>query len=93
MQELQTAGYKVAIDEVDFRLSAIFLAEMERCVRQSRFTVAVISPGYRESGNCMEEAIISKVLDMSEQSRRLIPLTIKPVEIPIFFCHCSCFFL
>ena len=32
----------------------------------------------------MEEAIISKVLDMSERSRRLIPLTIEPVEIPIW---------
>ena len=32
----------------------------------------------------MEEAIISKVLDMSERSRRLIPVVIESVERPIW---------
>ena len=40
------------------------------------------SPRYFESGNCIEESIICKVLDMSERRRRLIPLVIEAVQMP-----------
>src|SRR5262245_29517934 len=56
---LEAAGFRVAIDERDFRPEATFLEEMERCIQESRFTLAVLSPRYVESGNTMEEAIIS----------------------------------
>ena len=79
---LEADGYTVAIDERDFPANASFLQEMERCIRQSRFTVAVISARYFDSDNTQEEAIISKVLDMSERKRRLIPLIIEPVALP-----------
>jgi DNA-binding winged helix-turn-helix (wHTH) protein len=79
---LEADGYRVAIDERDFPANASFLQEMERCVRESRFTVAVISSRYLESGNCQEEAIICKVLDMGDRKRRLIPLVIEPVSMP-----------
>jgi TIR domain len=82
LRDLEAAGYKVAFDERDFLANASFLQEMERCVKQSRFTVAVVSPRYFESGNCEEEAIICKVLDMGERKRRLIPLTIEKVAMP-----------
>jgi hypothetical protein len=38
-----------------------------------------MSPRYLESGNCVEEAIICKVLDMAERKRRIIPLVIEEV--------------
>jgi hypothetical protein len=79
---LEADGYRVAIDERDFLANASFLLEMERCIRESRFTVAVISPRYLESGNALEEAIISKVLDMGDRKRRLIPLVIEAVALP-----------
>jgi len=79
---LEGDGYRVAIDERDFPANASFLLEMERCIRESRFTVAVISPRYLESGNALEEAIISKVLDMGDRKRRLIPLVIEAVPLP-----------
>jgi hypothetical protein len=72
----------VAIDERDFRANASFLLEMERCIRESRYTVAVISPRYLESGNAQEEAIICKVLDMGDRKRRLIPLVIETASLP-----------
>jgi TIR domain len=81
---LEADGYRVAIDERDFPANASFLQEMERCVRESRFTVAVISARYLESGNCQEEAIICKVLDMGDRKRRLIPLVIEPVPMPVW---------
>jgi TIR domain-containing protein len=82
LDTLESHGYRVAIDERDFPANASFLLEMERCVRQSRFTVAVISSRYLVSDNCQEEAIICKVLDMGDRKRRLIPLLIEPVAIP-----------
>lgn len=81
-QSLMAAGYRVAFDEVDFAPQASFLEEMERCVRQSRFVLAVVSPRYFASGNTQEEAIITKVMDMADRKRRLIPLTIEAVELP-----------
>jgi hypothetical protein len=81
---LEADGYRVAIDERDFPANASFLQEMERAIRQSRFTVAVISPRYLESGNTEEEAIITKVLDMGDRKRRLIPLVIEPVALPVW---------
>ena len=81
-EALEADGYSVAIDERDFQANASFLQEMERCVRESRATVAVISSRYLESGNCQEEAIICKVLDMGDRKRRLIPLLIDPVPMP-----------
>ena len=81
-EALEADGYVVAIDERDFPANASFLQEMERSVRESRATVAVISSRYLESGNCQEEAIICKVLDMGDRKRRLIPLVIEPVALP-----------
>jgi hypothetical protein len=81
---LEAEGYRVAIDERDFPANASFLREMERAIRQSRFTVAVISARYLESGNTEEEAIITKVLDMGDRKRRLIPLVIEPVAMPVW---------
>lgn len=79
---LEQRGYRVAIDERDFPANASFLHEMERCIRQSRYTVAVVSSRYLGSGHCEEEAILCKVLDMGDRQRRLIPLLIEPVVMP-----------
>ena len=82
LKKLEADGYKVAIDERDFDPSQTFVEEMERCIKESRFTLAVMSPRYLESGNCAEEAIICKVLDMGERKRRIIPLVIEQVTMP-----------
>jgi TIR domain-containing protein len=82
VEALETDGYRVAIDERDFPANASFLLEMERAVRESRFTVAIISSRYLQSGNTEEEAIITKVLDMGDRKRRLIPLIIESVSLP-----------
>ena len=81
---LEADGYRVAIDERDFRVNESFLAEMERCIRESRYTVAILSSRYLQSGNCEEEAVICKILDMGERRRRLIPIFVEPVTTPIW---------
>lgn len=84
LDALEAEGYAVAFDARDFPANESFLAEMERCIRQSRFTLALVSRRYLQSGNCEEEAMICKVLDMSERRRRLIPLYLEPAEVPIW---------
>jgi hypothetical protein len=79
---LEGQQYAVAIDERDFAANASFLTEMERCIRESRYTVAVVSARYLGSGNCKEEAIVCKVLDMGDRQRRLIPMLIESVALP-----------
>lgn len=81
---LEADGYRVCIDERDFRANSSFLEEMERSIRESRFTVALISSRYLESGNTLEEAIICKVLDMGDRQRRLIPIVIERVAMPVW---------
>jgi ABC-type branched-subunit amino acid transport system substrate-binding protein len=81
-KRLVDAGFKVAFDAVDFFPACTFLEEMERCVKTSRYTGAVISPRYFESGNTQEEAIISQVLSMDERKRRLIPLIFQTADMP-----------
>jgi hypothetical protein len=82
VEELEQAGYRLAIDGRDFAANENFLSEMERCIRESRFTLAVVSDRYLRSGNCEEEAVIAKVLDMGERRRRLVPLVLERVEMP-----------
>lgn len=83
-RRLTDAGFKVAFDRSDFFPAFTFLEEMERCVRNSRFTLLVISPRYFDSGNTQEEAIITQVLGMDERRRRLIPLTFETAPLPIW---------
>jgi hypothetical protein len=84
LRDLESAGYKVAIDERDFGRNLTFLEELERCIKESRFTLALLSPEYLDSGNCVEEAIICKVLDMGARKRRLVPLVLEKVERPVW---------
>ena len=46
--------------------------------------LAVVSPRYFESGNTEEEAVITHVLGMQQRQRRLIPLKIQEVEMPLW---------
>jgi hypothetical protein len=82
LQSLEADGYSVAIDARDFAANASFLQEMERCIRESRYTIAIVSARYLESGHCEEEAIVCKVLDMGQRQRRLIPFIIQRVPMP-----------
>lgn len=45
---LEGLGLKLCLEERDFQLGATRLAEMERAVTQSRYTVCVLSPSYLE---------------------------------------------
>ena len=74
----------MAIDARDFAPNEHFLAEMERCIKQSRFVLCVITSQYVLSDHTSEEAIISKTLDLAERRKRLVPLIYERVELPVW---------
>ena len=55
-----------------------------RCIRQSRFVLCIVTTQYLASDHTSEEAIISKTLDMAERRRRLVPLILDRVELPVW---------
>ena len=84
LEALESRGLRAAIDIRDFRPNEHFVTEMERCVTQSRFVLCVITARYVDSDHCIEEAIISKTVDMAERSRRVVPLKFEPVVLPVW---------
>ena len=63
---------KPALDCYDFSPAETFLDEMARCVSESRYTIALITPRYTTSQFTQEESIMQKILDNREKKRRLI---------------------
>jgi hypothetical protein len=84
LEALEARGLRVAIDVRDFVPNQHFLSEMERCITESRFVLCVITPRYVDSDHCNEEAVISKTLDMSERTKRLVPLIFERVQLPVW---------
>jgi hypothetical protein len=81
---LESHNLRVAIDFRDFEPNEHFLSEMERCVKESRFVLCIVTSRYIDSDHCSEEAIISKTLDLSDRRKRLVPLVFERVELPIW---------
>jgi hypothetical protein len=84
LARLEEAGFRVAIDERDFRPEQHYVQEMERCIVQSRYTLAIISKRYLESGNTEEEALIAKALTLGQRQKRLIPILIERAQLPLW---------
>ena len=84
LSQLEAKSLRVAIDIRDFVPNRHFLSEMERCSKESRFVLCVITPAYIASDHCLEEAVLSKTMDMSERRQRIVPLILSPVELPVW---------
>ena len=74
LPRLEAAGLRVCIDFRDFGLGAALLKEMERAVTSSRYTVAVLSPAYAESGFTDLENVMADHLSTENKDVRLIVL-------------------
>lgn len=81
---LEAQGLRVAIDVRDFAPNAHFLSEMERCIKESGFTLCVITSRYVESEHTNEEAVIAKTLDLSQRTKRVVPLIYERVTLPVW---------
>jgi hypothetical protein len=84
LESLERRGLRVAIDFRDFAANEHFLSEMERCIKESRYVLCVITAQYLASDHTSEEAIISKTLDLADRRKRLVPLIFERVELPVW---------
>ena len=83
-EEIEARGYRVAIDFRDFRPNEPVLVEMERCVLESRFVLCVITAQYASSGFTSEEALMARLLDLTERRNRIVPLIFERVTMPVW---------
>lgn len=82
VEELESRGFRLAIDFRDFQPNELVLTEMERCIRESRFLLCVITEQYASSGFTTEEAAIARLLDLTERRNRTVPLIFDKVPMP-----------
>jgi hypothetical protein len=82
VEELESHGFRIAIDFRDFRPNEQVITEMERCIRESRFVLCVITEQYASSGFTTEEASVARLLDLIERRNRVVPLIFDKVPMP-----------
>jgi hypothetical protein len=83
LPRLEHEGLRVCIDFRDFEPGAPSLTEMERAVLQSRKTLLVLTPDYLASEWAEFENILASTLDPAARKRHVIPLLLKPCELPL----------
>lgn len=83
LPKLTENGLRVCIDVHDFALGAPLITEIERAVLQSRKTLLVLTPDYLASEWTEFENILVATLDPAARTRRLLPLLLKPAELPL----------
>jgi len=75
---LEAEGLRACIDHRDFRLGAPLVLEMGRAVEQSRYTLAVLSPAYLDSGATELENVMAEHLGLETSERRLLAVMREP---------------
>ena len=80
---LEQLGLKLCIEERDFRLGRQRLNEMERAVRESRYTVCVFTPAYLEGPFEEFQASLAQYQATEEKRPRYIPLLRRPCRLKL----------
>lgn len=75
---LEQFGLKLCLEDRDFRLGRQRLREMERAVRESRYTVCVFSPAYLQGAFEDFQVMLAQHQATEERTPRFIPLLRKP---------------
>jgi hypothetical protein len=78
---LRERGVSVCIDTEAFRLGHPILREMERAVRESRFTVSVLTEAYESSGFTDIERVMAQHLDAEERKIRWLAIMREEVDL------------
>lgn len=83
LSKLTENGLQVCIDVHDFVLGAPLITEIERAIVQSRKTLLVLTPDYLTSEWTEFENVLVATLDPAARERRLLPLLLKPTDLPL----------
>ena len=82
LPRLKAAGLIVCIDEESFEPGAPVASEIERAVRESCHTLAILSPAWVASEWAGFESLLVNRQDPNARWRRLIPLLLEPCQPP-----------
>ncbi|MCP5107712.1 MAG: toll/interleukin-1 receptor domain-containing protein [bacterium] len=90
LPRLEGAGVRVRIDFRDFEIGKPVLINIEKAVEECTRTFLVITPDWLKSQWAAFESFILQTGDPVNQKKRLIPLLLKPCDLPkrlsIFTC-------
>ena len=81
---LERAGLRVAASYRDFVTGTPTLENIERCVRTSRRTLVVLTPEWIKSEWNAFEALLLRSADPAARARKLLPVLLKPCDLPDF---------
>jgi hypothetical protein len=81
--ELEAKQVSVCIDYRSFELGTSIIESMANAVESSRFTLAILSPRFLESGFTTLERIMAQHLGLEESRRRLIGLILEECVLPL----------
>jgi hypothetical protein len=76
-------GLAVCVDYRSFELGATIIESMAAAVQYSRYTVAVMSPQFFDSGFTTLERVMAQHLGLAERNRRLIGLLLRECVMPL----------
>ncbi len=82
LPRLKEIGLRVCTAWADFEIGAPTLVNSERAVDRSRHTLIVMTPDWLNSQWNEFEALLTSNADPAARQRRLIPLLLKPCQIP-----------
>jgi len=80
---LEQLGLRVCLEHRDFRLGTPRIAEMERAVTTSRYTVGVFTPSYLEGPFEELQAELARFQAAESRSPRFIPLLRRPCPLTL----------
>lgn len=83
LPSLEEQRLRVCLDFRDFELGASNIIELERAVVESRKTLVVLTPDYLNSQWTEFENILIQTTDPAESARNLIPILLKPCDLPL----------
>lgn len=82
LSRLEATNLRVAIDFRDFVIGMPRIENIERAIENSRRTVVVLTPEWLDSEWNAFEALLLRAADPAARRRKLLPLLLKPCDLP-----------
>lgn len=82
LPRLEQADLRVTVDYRDFTVGMPRIENVERAIQNSRRTIVVLTPDWLDSEWNAFEALLLRTLDPAARQRKMLPLLLRPCELP-----------
>lgn len=83
LPRLEGVGLRVCIDDRDFEIGVPIMANIQMAVDASQYTLVVLTPAWIDSEWTEFERLLAGKRDPAGRRRKLIPVLLKPCELPL----------